>query len=470
MTYFNSNSSKVGIISLLIIGFVQLSIYGNLYYLGDLRDSIIIFFGNYFLLFISYIIAIYILNKCKSKEYQSWILLAIIFFFSISFRFLMVISETYLSTDIFRYMWDGMLSGNWTDPYKYVPSSLELDNFKGVEYYEIYDHKDEFTIYPPFAQIFFFVSHLLFGNSQLGMKSFLSIFDILNGSLIFLLIKSQKNELFRAFKGTLIYLWNPLVIIEFSNSGHLDVLAIFLILLSLYFLTRSLIIGSLVSLVASVFTKWIPLLFVPFYIKFLMNKEKFHLIKTAFPAIIFSLAIILPFYLSSGLNFLRGMTNFIQNWRFESTLSRFIMFIFPFEGLDGLNSAKVMSYAIFIISLIVVLNFVKLLKILNLVDSLIVIIALFYLITPSIFPWYAIWLLALSCIRGTDFITLSSISLSGIAVLNYLQEFSKLNQFQFWAAYTIWFIPIIAILIFYLHRSKIVRKVRSNRILRLDFG
>ena len=452
---YNLFNSKVKVTSFFIfisMGFFQLLIYANLYYLGDLRDRIIFFLGNYVLLFIGYLLAIYFFKRSLS-EFSPLKFFTVLFIFSISFRITMIFSMGYLSTDILRYFWDGMLSINGVDPYKYVPSSYELEKFRTMSYYESYDHKDEFTIYPPLAQFFFLGSHLIFGDNPIGLKSLLSIFDTSNGILIFLIIRKMKGDNFQSNLGALIYLWNPLVIIEFAHSGHIDALAIFLLLLCIYSLSRTLRISSSTSLVASIFTKWIPILFLPIYMKYMWRQKK-GFIKALLSIIVASLVIILPFYFSSGFNFILTTFNFIRNWRFESALSRFLILILPFEGILESFISKFVSYSIFIISIIVLTYKSRFSNITEIINTFLLLIALFYLIAPSTYPWYVPWILTMAILKRSGFITSSSIFLSGLAVVNYLQEFSTLSELQFWFAYIVWFIPVFAILAYYLYQSK----------------
>ncbi len=249
------------------------------------------------------------------------------------------------------------------------------------------------------------------------------------------------------------------MILEFSNSGHMDALAIFLMFFSIYLLSKTSIISSLAILVMSALTKWIPLLMIPFWIKFFLKKRlmRHSLGRALFFSTLITTILILPFYLSSGFYFLMGMMDFIKNWRFESALSRFLIFLLPFEGSREIQIVKMMSYLIFIASYLLILLHSRLSNDMDLISHLILIQILFYLISPATFPWYTLWLLALVSLTRIGLMTWASVTLTGIAVVNYLQEFSTLSGFQFWMAYSIWFIPIVAIILFYLSKSNAIR-------------
>jgi hypothetical protein len=377
----------------------------------------------------------------------------------------MVISKVSLSTDIFRYMWDGMLLGSGVDPYRYVPSSGELDGFKNVNYFETYDHKDEFTIYPPFAQLFFALNYVLFGNSQLGLKSLLSIFDLFNGFLIFQIILRLRDDKSKAYYGALIYLWNPLVVIEFSNSGHLDAMAIFLVLLSLYSLLNSAVIKSYVFLALGILTKWIPLLIIPFYLKFILNKKPSYFSKISLSTILISVILVLPFYLSSGFNFITSMIYFIQTWRFESSLFRLLAALLNLNSPGEFIVLKVVSYIVFLTSFPILLYRMRSSQVKDIIDYSILIVALFYLITPRVYPWYVIWVIVFISLTTRAWIC---IPITGIVGFNYLKLFPNfaMEFFPDFMENVLWAILILVVVIYYFSRSNIGDSINSRILLR----
>ena len=63
----------------------------------------------------------------------------------------------FLSTDVYRYVWDGRVQGAGINPYLYIPSEPEVASLRDDA---IYPHINRLytapTIYPPFAQMVFF--------------------------------------------------------------------------------------------------------------------------------------------------------------------------------------------------------------------------------------------------------------------------------------------------------------------------
>ena len=63
--------------------------------------------------------------------------------------------------------------------------------------------------------------------------------------------------------GTLVYLWNPLIVVEFAGEGHNDALMILFVLLSLLFTVTARPALSVMGVVLGVLVKYLPVIFAP---------------------------------------------------------------------------------------------------------------------------------------------------------------------------------------------------------------
>ena len=63
--------------------------------------------------------------------------------------------------------------------------------------------------------------------------------------------------------GTLVYLWNPLIVVEFAGEGHNDALMILCVLLSLLFTVTARPALSVMGVVLGVLVKYLPIIFSP---------------------------------------------------------------------------------------------------------------------------------------------------------------------------------------------------------------
>ena len=134
-------------------------------------------------------------------------------------------------SDMVRYRWDGRVQRFGYNPYVVVPSDPSVGH----------THTDETrrmpslrwrTPYPPGAQLFF---RLVVGihDSTRVMRLALVVCDILT----MIVLWQWLVAIGRSPWLTLVYAWNPLVVLEVAHSGHIDALGALWITASAYFLS-----------------------------------------------------------------------------------------------------------------------------------------------------------------------------------------------------------------------------------------
>ena len=183
-------------------------------------------------------------------------LLVSVILFSIAFRLVQLFAPPFQEVDSYRYIWDGLTVVNGHNPYRYSPyqvlngqvSNKELTELhklalKSESYYTIlnrvhYSHVR--TLYPPVSQAVFsgamlFVPATASVDAHLiAMKTAITLFDLGVLFLLAYLLSLLRINLFWC----MAYGWNPIVIKEFSNSGHLDSIAVFFTLAAITLIVR----------------------------------------------------------------------------------------------------------------------------------------------------------------------------------------------------------------------------------------
>jgi hypothetical protein len=141
---------------------------------------------------------------------------------------LFVIAAPPVSSDIYRYIWDGRVQAAGINPYRYVPADDALRYLRDDLIYPWIDRANYApTIYPPAAQIVFFAVTRI-SESVTAMKAAMVVFEgIAVWAILQLLLR---RELPRTH--ILLYIWHPLPVWEFAASGHLDIIAIAFLLLA----------------------------------------------------------------------------------------------------------------------------------------------------------------------------------------------------------------------------------------------
>lgn len=154
----------------------------------------------------------------------------LIFGFGILLRVYVLLFEPLLSSDIFRYVWDGRVQAAGINPYRYFPAHDALAHLRDVTIFPRINRADyAVTIYPPVAE-FFFLIVTRFGENVNVMRLALLGCEAVSVTLILLFLRRMKRPTTRV----VAYFWHPLPIWEIASSGHIDVLAVALMLIGLW--------------------------------------------------------------------------------------------------------------------------------------------------------------------------------------------------------------------------------------------
>src|SRR5205085_920200 len=99
-------------------------------------------------------------------------------------RLVVVLAPPYLSTDIYRYIWDGRVIAAGINPYRHIPTDPELAGLRDAEIFPNINRNNYApTIYPPAAEaIFFAVSRL--SESLTAIKAAMIGFELVAVALM----------------------------------------------------------------------------------------------------------------------------------------------------------------------------------------------------------------------------------------------------------------------------------------------
>jgi hypothetical protein len=187
--------------------------------------------------------------------------LPIIIAVAITCRVVPLLAEPYLSTDIYRYVWDGIVQHAHISPYRYVPADSAL-RFLREQHEQIFNHINRrsyaHTIYPPAAQILFYLVTAI-SPTVFAMKTAIVLFE---GVTVYALIAILRALNLRP-EQSLLYAWCPLVIWELAGSGHLDSAAIAYISLTLLSRLQRRAVLAGVFLGLAIITKFYPIILLP---------------------------------------------------------------------------------------------------------------------------------------------------------------------------------------------------------------
>jgi alpha-1,6-mannosyltransferase len=154
----------------------------------------------------------------------------LIFGLGIMLRAYVLLFDPLLSSDIYRYVWDGRVQAAGINPYRYFPADEALAFLRdGTIFPHINRADTAVTIYPPVAQFFFLIVTRM-GENVTVMRLALLGCESVTVTLVTLLLRRMNRPVTRV----IAYLWHPLPLWEIANSGHVDALMVALMLLGLW--------------------------------------------------------------------------------------------------------------------------------------------------------------------------------------------------------------------------------------------
>src|ERR1700721_2910559 len=130
----------------------------------------------------------------------------LIFSVAILLRAYMLLFDPLLSSDIYRYIWDGRVQAAGINPYRYFPADPALTSLRDA------------TIFPQF------------GENVTTMRLAMLACDAVSVALIMLFLRQMNQPVTRV----IAYLWHPLPLWEIANGGHVDALMVALMLSGLW--------------------------------------------------------------------------------------------------------------------------------------------------------------------------------------------------------------------------------------------
>ena len=170
-----------------------------------------------------------------------------------------LLAPPFLSTDVYRYVWDGKVQQAGINPYRFLPSDPHLRFLRDRRIYPFINRKSYApTIYPPAAELVYRAVAAV-DPSVRAMKAAMVGFEAVAVLCLLALLRRAGAPPERI----LLYAWNPLVVWEFAGSGHVDALAVGFLALAL--LAAALRRPGLAGfwLAAATLTKFLPAVVAP---------------------------------------------------------------------------------------------------------------------------------------------------------------------------------------------------------------
>ena len=376
----------------------------------------------------------------------------------VAMRGAMFLSYPVLEDDSYRYLWDGAVVAEGVNPYKYAPvdgyadTSIENANEGPVPqdlqtFQKLAEDNSEAhsrvaypyikTIYPPIAQLAFGAAHQVDPFGLAGWRLVLLISDLV---AFFLLVRTL--QMFgRSAAWSVLYWWNPVVIVQGFGAAHMDVLVVPFLLGALMLHKADRPVASVSALAGAAAVKLWPILLFPILTrKWLSAPKRLFVISLAFGGMI--LLLLLPQVLSA-LSSDSGVYAYSTSWRRHAFIFAVLEDgLFGWSNFSGQLARLLVLISVSLVTLIAALKLGEDSRAVP-VAILISVGALLFL-SPTGYPWYLIWLVPFLPFCPNLGLT----TLTATAPLYYLRFiFGDENPFYMWGIVPIAFgIPLLILL------------------------
>lgn len=305
-----------------------------------------------------------------------------------------------LSDDLFRYVWEGRVFVAGLNPFVLAPNADELIFLRDSEIWPSINHSHIPTIYPPVAQFVFGFNALIDGGGTSLRLIFVALELILTGLIV------RELPALRRYQFCLIYLLNPLVIIELAWSGHLDAIAYLSALwgLLLWLNRRSVVLVGLI-LGLSISTKFLGIMALALVV-LTPGRSLGPKAWVALVSVITVGATYLPFA-EAGPDLLAGFGTYAASWRSNDIFFRAIyslsetvltlpdgqkvVFDLPQGSLasDQISATLGKAFAVCAMSCAFVWSVTVIRRP---VQGFLLLMGTLLLFAPTVHPWYVAWL------------------------------------------------------------------------------
>jgi alpha-1,6-mannosyltransferase len=274
-----------------------------------------------------------------------------------------------LDDDIHRYVWDGRVQRLGYNPYIVVPSDPALGGLHIPETRTL-NNPDVPSPYPAGAQLFFRAITAIH-ESVFALKVAFVVCDL---AIMFVLLDALRCTR-QGAHWVLAYAWHPLLAIEVAGSGHVDIVGVLLLLVSIAALVRRWRAVAAMAFGLAVSVKFLPIVLLPLYWKRVRMRD------AALAAIVVGLLYV-PF-LNRGRIPIGSLGTYVQKFRFNDPV---------FATLERVTAPQVVAGLAVLVGFLTAI-WMRRKSAEGSSSAFAWPMAASLLCAPVVYPWYLLWLL-----------------------------------------------------------------------------
>ena len=337
-----------------------------------------------------WLLAVVVVLRGRLPPEAIWLVVGV----AVAMRLLTLSAPPVLSSDIYRYVWDGRVQRAGINPYRYIPNADALAFLRDDAVYPQINRADYApTVYPPTAQAIFALAAFV-SPGVFGMKLIITAFDALAMFALIVLLRAGGRDPAQL----LIYAWLPLPVWEFAGNGHIDGAAAGLLMLALLASVRGRSLWTGVLLAGAALTKFLPVVVLPAF-----WRPRDWRLPLAFTAT--AIALYLP-YVGAGRQALGFLPSYLAEERFENGSGIFLLQLL--SHIVPLPDWVSMLYVVLVLGALGVLAvrfaFMSPLpaaggaRVASQARQAIILSAILLVALSPHYPWYFAWLAPLACL------------------------------------------------------------------------
>jgi len=348
---------------------------------------------GYVAAWLCYLLAAIVVTRARAlpRWVLAWIVVA-----AVVLRVVSLVHAPPMSTDSYRYLWDGRVTNAGINPYRHPPDAPELRHLRDANWRMSF--KEIPTLYPPGAEILFAGLARIRATDRAAFAwAFLGC-DL--GTILLLIALLRRTG--RAPERVIWYAWSPLAAVETAAGCHVDTVALFFLVLALWLIARrgTPTNGSALSYAAAVLCKGPAVFALPCLA--VRGGGRFLAVFLAAGALLTA-----PF-LGAGTRMFTGLGYYMKYWETNSSvfylLHSLVELITGVRTREGFTPVVVEHFAIVrgvttvaLIAFIVWLIRRRRPGLEWLLGSVFAVLAANLLLGAPTLPWYVIWTVPLLC-------------------------------------------------------------------------
>ena len=299
------------------------------------------------------------------------------------------------SDDLYRYLWEGKLVLQGGNPFVEPPASFDV--LDGIR--ERVNHPHIPTVYPPLAQVFFALCSVIWYHPAMIQ----TVFALVDGLTLWgLWTWSNRNDhSLENVQWLWVYALHPLAIVESAWSGHLESLVMCCVVWGMVNCERG---GRWFWLLGG----WVKLL--PFVFLGFVRDWSWRQVLG-----IFTVSILATLYFWD-MRALNGLSTYAKHWEYNSSMYALLSLISPLW-------ARPLCGAIMVCTISLIWWQWKHRR-LSVVRSLASVCAVVVLCSPTVHPWYGLWILVPPILVGDRRLMMAAALWCALVPLTYVSLFT----------------------------------------------